>query len=145
MFLSVIKMPKGSFIIITLAVVVLTASLIVSFKNEGTKVVSATDDLSVLGYISSFDIEVLKEGLIEDEIKVPVSFDDVYKNYNKIQKDQGFDLESYKGKTLKRYTYPVINIEDETPHFVEVLTFDGIIVAADVYSTSIEGSIRALK
>ena len=145
MFLTLIKMPKGSFIIITFAAVVLTASLIVSFKNEGAKVVSAADDLSVLGYISSFDIEVDKDGLKEDEIKVPASFNEVYKNYNKIQKEQGFDLENYKGKTLKRYTYPVINIEDETPNFVEVLTFDGIIVAADIYSTSIEGSIRALK
>ena len=145
MFLSVIKMPKGSLALIILAAVVLASSLIVSLKNNSGKVVAASDNLSVLAYIESFDIEVLKEGLKEDEIKVPATFNDVYNNYNKIQKEQGFDLENYKGKTLKRYTYPVINIEDETPHFVEVLTFDGIIVAADVYSTSIEGSIRALK
>ena len=145
MFLSVIKMPKGSLALIILAAVVLASSLIVSLKNNSGKVVAASDNLSVLGYISSFDIEVDKDGLKEDEIKVPASFNEVYKNYNKIQKEQGFDLENYKGKTLKRYTYPMINIEDEGSLFVEVLTFDGIIVAADIYSTNIGGSIRTLK
>ncbi len=145
MFLSVIKMPKGSLALIILAAVVLASSLIVSLKNNSGKVVAASDNLSVLAYIESFDIDVLKEGLKEDEIKVPATFNDVYNNYNKIQKEQGFDLENYKGKTLKRYTYPMINIEDEGSLFVEVLTFDGIIVAADIYSTNIGGSIRTLK
>ena len=145
MFLSVIKMPKGSLALIILAAVVLASSLIVSLKNNSGKVVAASDNLSVLAYIESFDIDVLKEGLKEDEIKVPTTFNDVYNNYNKIQKEQGFDLENYKGKTLKRYTYPMINIEDEGSLFVEVLTFDGIIVAADIYSTNIGGSIRTLK
>ena len=145
MFLSVIKMPKGSLALIILAAVVLASSLIVSLKNNSGKVVAASDNLSVLAYIESFDIDVLKEGLKEDEIKVPATFNDVYNNYNKIQKEQGFDLENYKGKTLKRYTYPMINIEDEGSLFVEVLTFDGIVVAADIYSTNIGGSIRTLK
>ena len=145
MFLSVIKMPKGSLALIILAAVVLASSLVVSLKNNSGKVVAASDNLSVLAYIESFDIDVLKEGLKEDEIKVPATFNDVYNNYNKIQEEQGFDLENYKGKTLKRYTYPMINIEDEGSLFVEVLTFDGIIVAADIYSTNIGGSIRTLK
>ena len=145
MFLSVIKMPKGSLALIILAAVVLASSLIVSLKNNSGKVVAASDNLSALAYIESFDIDVLKEGLKEDEIKVPATFNDVYNNYNKIQKEQGFDLENYKGKTLKRYTYPMINIEDEGSLFVEVLTFDGIVVAADIYSTNIGGSIRTLK
>ena len=145
MFITSFKMPKGTFILSFIAAVILSAVLVVSLNKEGSKAVEARNSQSVYDYISSFHIEVDIEALKEDEIRVPAAFNDVYYNYNKIQKEQGFDLEIYKGKTLKRYTYPIINVEDEGSLFAEVMTFDGIIVAADIYSTNIGGSIRPLK
>ena len=39
------------------------------------------------------------------------AFNKVYKNYNDLQKDQGFNLEKYKGKTVEIYTYSVYNYD----------------------------------
>ena len=35
--------------------------------------------------------------------------DDSYQEYLALQADQGFDLEKYAGKRVKRYTYEVLN------------------------------------
>ena len=34
---------------------------------------------------------------------------DVYKSYNEIQKAQGMNLEKYRGKIVKRYTFDIVN------------------------------------
>ena len=43
-------------------------------------------------------------GEISEQI-IPEEFDDVFLMYNDLQQSQGFDLENYKGKSVKRYSY----------------------------------------
>ena len=132
-----------------MAIAVLSTFIIVSSSVGDTKQVDGAvygDSLAVYDYLNSFGIETDFDGLIEDEIKVPDVFNDVYESYNKIQISQGFDLSKYKGVVLKRCTFPVTNYTDKEQNvFAEVLLCDGTIVAADIYSTSAEGFIKALK
>ncbi|MCC8016625.1 MAG: DUF4830 domain-containing protein, partial [Clostridiales bacterium] len=39
-----------------------------------------------------------KTDYTEKSITIPQEFNDAYNDYNEIQKNQGFDLEKYKGK-----------------------------------------------
>lgn len=104
------------------------------------------DELDVCEYVGSFGIEVDAERSVKDRVLVPQVFNDVYDNYNKIQLSQGFDLRKYKGKSLDRFTLPVLNYPDNSQEvYVEVLICDDIIVAADIYSVSLNGFIKALK
>ena len=62
-----------------------------------------------LEFIRSFGWEVETDPVEVVEAVVPEEFDDVYTQYNSVQKKQGFDLEKYAGKRFKRYSYIVTN------------------------------------
>ncbi len=145
-----IKLNKTALIIaLILIVVVVTAIVIVSLEKQNSQPTDKTvinEDFSVEEYIASFGPTVNSTLCKIDEITVPMRFSDVYNSYNKIQKAQGFDLERYKGMVLTRYTYPVTNYPDKKASvFVEVLMYEGTVVAADIYSTDSDGFIIALK
>ena len=137
------------FIFIFAVIITAIVLLLYCLKNSRQNVTTAihiNEEFSPAAYISSFGPEVDVSRLRVDEVTVPQEFSDVYISYNNIQKSQGFDLEKYKGKTLKRYTYPVTNYPDGSKFvFAEVLVLDGVIVAADIYSTDSDGFISALK
>ena len=44
-----------------------------------------------------------------EEILLPQTFGPDYKDYLNLQSEQGFDLQAYGGKTVKRYTYSIKN------------------------------------
>lgn len=107
---------------------------------------SVTDSFSVADYVASFGVLTDAQSLIIDEVIIPNEFNDVYESYNAIQKQQGFDLEAYKGLTLSRYTLRVTNYNDKSKEvFVEVLTYNQRVVAADIYCTDSDGFILGLK
>ena len=150
MFAVDFRAPKRRIVLITLVImVVLLIGAVFRFdiRPETTESeTSGTDSFSVADYIASFGIETDESTCVIDEVIVPTEFNDVYENYNAIQKEQGFDLSSYKGKTLSRYTLEVTNYtEKEKEVFAEVLTYRGKVVAADIYCTNAEGFILPLK
>lgn len=132
-----------------LAVLVLIASVIVAVRlstlSGSAKVAQqCSGKEAVAEYLTSFGLEIGE--FTVDSVTVPAEFSDVYKNYNDIQRSQGFDLTDYKGKTLTRYTCPVTNyLETEKSVFAEVLLLGETVVAADIYSTELDGFISALK
>ncbi len=71
------------------------------------------------------------EGCIsDDEVTVPKTWNDAYTAYNDLQKQQGFDLRPYKGKTARKLVYALTDSADR----VTVLTTDDRIIAADICS-----------
>lgn len=94
-------------------------------------------------YLLSFGLELGDCSV--DDITVPFDFNDVYKNYNKIQISQGFNLANYKGKQLNRFTFSLQNHPHGDKVFAEVLIYEKQIVGADIYSTDLEGFMAPLK
>lgn len=60
-------------------------------------------------YLESYGWIVSPEAVSVEEIHLPDSFDDSYSDYLALQKEQGFDLTRYAGKTIQRFTYQVTN------------------------------------
>ena len=77
-------------------------------KINAKKAVAKTNDAR-LEFIRSFGWEVDVEPAEVVEVIIPKEFDDVYKEYNSMQKLQGLNLESYAGKRCKRYSYNITN------------------------------------
>ena len=64
---------------------------------------------------------------------VPTEFDSVMTIYNDLQKSQGFDLEKYKGKTVKRFSFKIENYPDVAEDvFADILFSDGEIIGGDI-------------
>ena len=87
--------------------------------------------LSSLGYKTS-------ESETSKEIKIPAKFNKVYKDYNKIQKQQGFNLEKHRGKTATLYTYKISNYKGNDNVVADLIVFDGELIAADLCDPSAE-------
>ncbi len=97
-------------------------------------------------FLNSFGWEVDERYIEKAQITIPAEFDEVYENYNKIQKSAGFDLEKYKGKAAVRYTYIVKNYPDDEKNEVRanVICVKGEPVGGDVMTVNLDGCMNPL-
>ena len=80
------------------------------------------------------------------EVLIPATFTDVYMKYNQIQKDQGFDLEGFKGKRVMRYTYAIENHPSGDARVqATLLVYKDALIGGDVYSVKLDGFMHGLK
>ena len=76
---------------------------------------------------------------------IPESFDGIMAEYNRMQKEQGFDLEEYAGKKLTLYTYRITNHPDAEEADASLYVYRSALVGGDVHSTSFTGFMTALR
>lgn len=105
----------------------------VSFKN-----IKTNDDR--IAFLTTFGWEVSREAIEIEDVTIPDEFDDVYKQYNELQKSQGLDLSKYRGKSVKRYTYLVSNHPSgENEVYANLLIYKNKIIGGDVCSAKYGG------
>ncbi len=91
-------------------------------------------------YLKGYGWEVNPEPAEFSEIEIHNEFGQVLENYNILQREGGFDLEKYKGKRLKRYTFEVLNYPGNTENVrANVFLYGDKIVGGDVCSTDENG------
>lgn len=78
-------------------------------------------------------------------VDIPVQFDDVYNEYNKIQKKAGFDLSEYTGKKVMRYTFSVKNFDGIEGVRANVLVYKGKIIGGDLMTVALDGFMIPLQ
>lgn len=119
--------------------IVLAAIIAVILFASGEKAADAAESISLrvlnneerTAYIASKGFKTAEEPSKVEEIVFSEEPDEVFLQYIEMQKNSGFDLLPYLGKTVKRYVYP---LEDETETFVTLYVFENKIIAADVAS-----------
>lgn len=72
----------------------------------------------------------------QKQVVIPSAFNDVYNDYNEIQKQQGFNLEDYKGQQVEFYTYNICNYESNDNVVADLMVLDGALIGADLCDTS---------
>ena len=80
-------------------------------------------------------------------VLIPEEWESVYLDYNKLQKQQGFDLTPYKGMQVQVYTYKVLNYpghENESCILCHLMVSDGQLIGGDVCSTASDGFMQGL-
>lgn len=116
-----------------------------STKSILAKEIKTTSDEQIAQFIESSGWQIDKEKLEKKTIRIPAEFGEVYSQYNFLQKEQGFDLSKYCGKSVVRYSFPVLNYPNKKENiFANVLILDGKIIAADITQTDINGTIEPL-
>ena len=81
-----------------------------------------------------------------DRVRIPQEASTVFDRYNALQKQQGYDLSQYAGKTVMRYVYQIHNFPNATdPVYATVLVYQGKIIGGDVTDTSAQGTIRGFE
>lgn len=98
-----------------------------------------------VSFLEQFGWQVEADPREVAEVVVPQEFDATYQAYNDIQRLQDCDLEKYKGKRVKRYTYTVLNYPDAQDTVVANLLVSGDkVVGGDVCSLALDGFIHTL-
>ena len=98
-----------------------------------------------IAYLNKYGWQVRDQPLATQELIVPESFDDSYADYLSLQAQQGFSLEKYAGKRLKRYTYEITNYPTgEQGVQVNLLVFKNTVVGGEVLSAQLDGFLHGL-
>lgn len=99
-----------------------------------------------LAFMQSLGYEVDPQPLRSQQVVIPSQFDQTYQQYNQLQKECGFDLEPYQGKTLNLYTYRVANYPDQQDVMIDLLVDKNRRAAGGaVYSAALDGFMHGLR
>jgi len=110
------------------------------------KKVSGKTNQDRLNFITSFGWEVQEEPVEILEVIIPKEFDEVYKEYNNIQRAQGYNLEDHAGKRCKRYSYEITNYPGtDQPVRFNVLVLRNKIIGGDISSLDENGFIHGFE
>lgn len=72
-------------------------------KIKDINLTVTTNEERVL-FFSQFGFTVKEEPQEVKEVVIPVEFDEVYNEYNELQKAQGFDLKKFSGQRVKHWS-----------------------------------------
>ena len=114
MFIKTIKVKKPNVLGIAIAVIIValvSMLIIIACRCSSKNVYEMKSEAQRQSFLKEMGWETSEE---YDECKVvviPEKFNEVYQNYNKLQKEQGFDLTKFAGKTAEVYTYKIKNYE----------------------------------
>ena len=98
-----------------------------------------------IDYLSAYGWQVSEEPLATQELLIPEKMDDSYTEYLALQNSQGFDLQKYAGKRVKRYTYEVLNYPTgETGVQANLLICKNTVIGGEVLSPQLDGFLHGL-
>jgi len=107
---------------------------------NGSSGIPGESNAQRIAYIESFGWDPGISHTDTKEIRIPVNFDEVYQEYNALQKKQGFDLKKYRAHTVRQYTYSIKRTDDDpVPLYAHLLVENGVIIGADITSAEAGG------
>ena len=135
-----IVLTKRRLVVITAVIIMAVVITGQIFSAESGRIDGSTDTARE-SYLKSLKIEIDSKDAVSKEIVIPDTFNDVYKEYNNLQQQAGFDLSDYKGRQATVYTYP---LGFSSERVVNLIVCDGYIIGGDVSSIKLDGEMRAL-
>jgi len=110
------------------------------------KKVSGKTNEDRVTFVTSFGWEIQDEPVEILEVIIPKQFDEIYREYNNIQRAQGYNLEDNAGKRVKRYSYEITNYPGtDQPVRCNVLVYRNKIIGGDISSLDENGFIHGFE
>lgn len=125
---------------IILAVVIITFILIFQALSEKAAQIDGSTNAARMMYLKSIRLEANDQNLTAKDIIIPQKFNNVYTEYNKLQKKSGFDLSDYKGRSATVYTYELTAKKQ-----IHLIVCDGKIIGGDIADVNVNGKMYPLK
>ena len=114
--------------------------------ESGVTYESVKGDAARREFLTSFGWQLSGEAAVEEEIKLPRSFDRVLVGYNEIQRAQGLDLSAYCGKTVMCYTYVVSNYGGaDGKVYAHLLMLGDRVIGGDIASAKSGGFLHGFE
>ncbi len=98
-----------------------------------------------IAYLNAYGWEVSSEPVATEELLIPAEMDGSYEEYLTLQNQQGFSLEKYAGKRVKRYTYEVYNYPSgQSGIQANLLICRNTVVGGEILSPQLDGFLHGL-
>lgn len=88
---------------------------------------SAKNTEEQMNFLGQFGYTAIAESEQTDEIIIPCDFNEVYEEYNVLQKQIGLNLENFKGKNVLRVRF---ELKDSEEKYAVLLIYNGKVVGA---------------
>ena len=112
-------------------------------RQDQTTGAAVSDNDGRVAFLKSFGWQVTPAPVESGPVKIPAEQSEVFDRYAQLQKNQGYDLSSYAGKTVMRYVYQITNYPGaEEPVYATLLVHKNQIIGGDVTNTSADGKIQ---
>ena len=169
MFVCTVKASSIKFftaILFSAAVLVGIVTLLPVIDPSGEVAVAAVDYKGVdtveeqLSFLRELGHTPEPNPVYAGEVVIPEVFDSVYETYNQLQKAQGLNLEKYKGKTVRRYTYALTPSSDGATdgsadseqtdgavgevRYVTLLIYKNRVIGGDITTTGPDGKVEGV-
>ena len=137
-----------AFVIATVISLFILSRESMDVDNADKSSIKASTASERLTFISQFGWEVDEDPVEVCEVIIPTEFDETYTKYKDIQLKQGFDLKTYSGMRVKRWTYSVKNYpghENKNYIRINLLVYEGLVVGGDVCSIELDGFMHGFE
>ena len=155
MFIFSVKADKRKICVILAAILLVVTAAVVLTKVHNSKptaecagvryTLSAATNEERVAFFGQFGWKVAAEPIEIKDVTIPATFNNVYTNYNNIQKDQGLDLTPYAGKTCKQWVYAVTNYPQNTDVRATILVVDNRVIGGDLSTAALDGFMTGFK
>ncbi len=118
-----------------------------SLPSSGS--INGADNSARIAFINSCGWETGVRHTKVKNVKIPLTFDDTYEQYNAIQLRQGLDLRPYRAKYVKKYTFELKNYTNGSSEpmmnmYAHLLVYNDEVIAADISSAEENGLMTVL-
>jgi hypothetical protein len=120
------------FVVITLIIILLSHRI----DNNLNK--------TITDYIQNFGWKIELRPSRITHVKIPQNFDEIFVAYNQIQLKSGFNLENFKGRYVVRYSYKILNYDNDKKVFVNIYVCHNKVIAADISSQNVDGFVHEI-
>lgn len=143
-----VDMKKVMLALAAVAALVLSLILLLGGGGDTTQTAApaANSNDGRVQFLKNFGWDVTTSPAESSQVKIPEETSEIFDRYNALQKNQGYDLSKYAGKSVMRYVYKLNNYPGATePVYATLLVYKNEIIGGDVTDTAARGRIRGFK
>lgn len=136
-------MLKKSLILMLIAVSAASIVLLcrtASGKKTASEAPTILSDSQLEPYLNirGWDVEKLSD----ETVRIPEKFNDTYQRFADVLKENGFDIEKYKGKEVRRVLFLVKNYGGDSEVHAELLLDEGKLIGSALIENKPDGFIK---
>ena len=141
-----VDMKKTAVILGAIAAVILAVILLFGGSDSRQTAAPLSANDGRVKFLTDLGWEVTTSPQESGQVRIPSETTEVFERYNQLQKQQGYDLTKYAGKSAMRYVYKINNFPGATdPVYATILIYKNEIIGGDITDTSPGGKVQSLK
>lgn len=136
-----------AFMVLILVAAVVGKSIGTTVTPAGQSLENNTNDQRIK-FLNGFGWQTSSEPCTISDVLIPSEFDDTYNSYNELQKSQGYDLNEYKSKLVKKYTYEILNfpsVKEGEIVYANLLIYQNEVIGGDISSARLDGFMQGFE